>query len=113
MVVYENESVLVIDKPCGVPSQMGTGLGVHKNPSVDVLAKAYLGGEESEVTPYLVHRLDRATSGLMCLAKSKDMARYLSTQMQEQQVTKEYTALLADFLKESTVYNFPTRGCIR
>lgn len=42
MLVYENDDVLVIEKPCGVPSQMGSGLDPHSQASVDVLSKAYL-----------------------------------------------------------------------
>ena len=42
MLVFENENVLVINKPCGVPSQMGSGLDPKRTASVDLLAKAYL-----------------------------------------------------------------------
>ena len=42
MLEFENENVLVINKPCGVPSQMGSGLDPKRTASVDLLAKAYL-----------------------------------------------------------------------
>ena len=56
MLVYENDYVMVIDKSCGTPSQMGTGLDPKRTASVDILAKAYL--EPSGKLPYLIHRLD-------------------------------------------------------
>ena len=69
MLVFENDEVMVIDKHCGVPSQMGTGLDTSKQASVDVLSKAYLEGKDED--SFLVHRLDKSTSGLMCLAKTR------------------------------------------
>ena len=42
MIVFENANVMVIDKPCGVPSQMGSGLDPWKTQSVDILANKYL-----------------------------------------------------------------------
>lgn len=82
MLVYENDEVMVIDKPCGVPSQMGTGLDVNNGgASVDVISKAYLQQQDVSKESFLVHRLDRATSGLMCLAKSREMAKILSAEM--------------------------------
>jgi len=53
---------------------------------------------------YLVHRLDKATSGLMCLAKNKEMAKRLATEMSERTITKQYTALLSDY---SAFFPFP------
>ena len=76
LIVFENEHVLVLDKPSGMPCQLGTGIDPKKTPSVIMLVHAYLkeqGNDESE-RGYLVHRLDQVTSGLMCVAKSKKMA---------------------------------------
>ena len=63
MLEFENENVLVINKPCGVPSQMGSGLDPQRTASVDLLAKAYLeisaaNATDSSFDSYLVHRLD-------------------------------------------------------
>jgi len=108
MVLFENDEVLVINKPCGVPSQQGTALDPQKTASVDVLGKAYAERHGKEV--YLVHRLDRSASGLMCLAKSREMARVLSAEMSAQRLTKEYTALLSNY---STFFPCPPKGVIR
>jgi len=49
-----------------------------KTPSLDILVRAYMlkenGGEVRNKEGYLVHRLDKYTSGLMCVAKTKEMA---------------------------------------
>lgn len=108
MLVYENANVMVIDKPCGVPSQQGTGLDPNSSTSVDILAANYLGGADDAA--FLVHRLDKATSGLMCIAKSRAMARHLSEELSQHRVTKQYTALLSNF---SGFFPFPQQGVIR
>jgi 23S rRNA-/tRNA-specific pseudouridylate synthase len=59
---------------------MGSGLDPHT--SVDKMLSIYLYNEEEG---YLVHRLDRKTSGLMVLAKTKEMAKYLGQVFMERQ----------------------------
>lgn len=80
MIVYENQHVIVINKDNGVPSQMGTGLSLDNRGevAVDKMLEAYLRVKGEEGSGMLVHRLDRKTSGLMVLAKTKDMAGWLS-----------------------------------
>ena len=109
MILFENEHVMIIDKPTGVPCQQGTGLNVHGNPSIDVLANAYLSNSEG-AEGFLVHRLDMAASGLMCLAKTHRMAKYLSELMRERLIIKTYTALVCS--KFDTVI-YPESGMIK
>ena len=108
MIVFENDDVVVINKPCGVPSQMGSQIDPNKTPSIDWLAKAYLSNNDQD--PYLVHRLDKSTSGLMCLAKNRDMARLLSAEMMQRNIQKEYMAIVCNFSK---FFPFPSQGVIR
>lgn len=79
-----------------------------------MLAQAYYRTTTTDVAsdcrPYLIHRLDMATSGLMCLAKNRQMARILSSWMSERKVDKEYLALLCNY---SPVFPFPAKGVIR
>ena len=90
MVVYENEHILVINKENGVPSQKGTGLSLKNKSevSIDTMLSAFC--EEGK----LIHRLDRKTSGLMVLAKHKDMAAWLGLMFKERQIYKAYYVLL-------------------
>ena len=78
-----------------------------------MLAGAYLQSgseEEPPLKPYLVHRLDKQTSGLMCLAKTREMAKFLSQAMTEHKVEKEYLALICNFTEH---FPFPRCGVIR
>jgi 23S rRNA pseudouridine955/2504/2580 synthase len=96
MMVFENEHLIVINKDHGVPSQMGTGLSPSADISVDRLLNAYLKTKGLPAEGKLVHRIDRKTSGLLALAKSKDMAAWLGHLFKERNdcLYKAYYALL-------------------
>lgn len=95
-VLYEDDQLLVINKPAGVLAQPDhTG-------DIDVLTlgKRHLGDETAE-EPFLglVHRLDRPTSGLMVLARTSAAARSLSRQFRERTVQKQYLAVVDGSLR--------------
>ena len=77
MITYENEFIIVLDKPNGVPCQQGTGLNIQTSPSIDLMANAYL-RKTADTDGFLVHRLDMSASGLMVIAKTHGMAQHLS-----------------------------------
>ncbi len=85
MVLYEGSDFFVLDKPAGLAVQGGTGQKVSLDHWLPVL-----GGSE---TPRLVHRLDRPTSGLLLIAKTRVAARRLTAYFAQQLVTKLYFAL--------------------
>ena len=86
--LYEDEYLLVVNKPAGMLSVPGkTG----QSSVVDIIAERY-----PEATgPLVVHRLDMATSGLLLIAKTKEMHADLQEQFEKQQVKKRYIALLS------------------
>jgi 23S rRNA pseudouridine1911/1915/1917 synthase len=88
---YEDEQLLVVDKPAGVvvhPSAgHGTGTLVH-----GVLELGAAGGEEER--PGIVHRLDRDTSGLLVVARSEDAHKRLKRLVQRRELEREYLALV-------------------
>ena len=89
-IVYEDDHLLIIDKPAGVLSQEDhTG-----DADVLSLCKQYL-SRSSNKTPYLglVHRLDRPVSGLMLLAKNRGSADNLSQQIRDRTLQKTYWAV--------------------
>ena len=92
-VPYEDEHLLVVDKPAGLvvhPAPGHTqGTLVH-----GLLAYDVEGGEEPE-RPGIVHRLDRDTSGLLVVARSPEAHRRLQEMVQARAVTREYLALVA------------------
>jgi len=91
-VAYEDEHLLVVDKPAGVvvhPSAgHASGTLVH-----GLLAEAIEGGEEPD-RPGIVHRLDRDTSGLLVVARSDDAHRRLQELIRRRKVVREYLALV-------------------
>lgn len=101
-IIFEDEQLLIIDKPEGMLSQEDhTG-------DVDVLSlcKQYLSRSGSS-NPYLglVHRLDRPVSGLMLLAKTHSAAQHLSQQIQDRTMQKTYWAVVSG--------NPPKNGVLR
>jgi len=91
-VPYEDEHLLVVDKPAGLVVHPAPGHAqgtlVHGLLGYDVE-----GGDEPE-RPGIVHRLDRDTSGLMVVARSPEAHRRLQELVQQREVTREYLALV-------------------
>jgi 23S rRNA pseudouridine1911/1915/1917 synthase len=90
-VAYEDDELLVVDKPAGVvvhPSPgHATGTLVH-----GVLAHGAAGGDEER--PGIVHRLDRDTSGLLVVARSEGAYRRLQQLVRRHGLERTYTALV-------------------
>ncbi len=92
-VVYEDDDVLVINKPVGLVVHPAPGhhSGTLVNAILHHVPGIATGGAER---PGLVHRLDRDTSGLMVIAKSDRGYQALVKQWDERAVLKEYQALV-------------------
>jgi len=86
--VYEDENLLVINKPSGLAVHGGSGLSFGLIESLRQLRPADRFLE-------LVHRLDRDTSGLIMVARRPAMLRELHRQLREDKVDKRYLALVA------------------
>jgi 23S rRNA pseudouridine1911/1915/1917 synthase len=90
-VAYEDEHLLVVDKPADVvvhPSAgHASGTLVH-----GVLARGAAGGDEER--PGIVHRLDRDTSGLLVVARSEEAHKRLKRLVQLRELERTYTALV-------------------
>ncbi len=86
-IVFEDEHIVVVDKPSGVLSVPG----IMGSTSVQQwLREEYLRSNEL----FVVHRLDMATSGLLVAAKSMEIYKELQRQFAAREVMKQYTALL-------------------
>ncbi len=86
-IVFEDASLFVVNKPSGVLSQPGKTV----DGSIATLAREVF---PQATGPMLVHRLDMDTSGLLLLAKTKDIHRALQMQFEKRQVYKRYVALV-------------------
>jgi 23S rRNA pseudouridine1911/1915/1917 synthase len=91
--VYEDEHLLVVDKPAGISVHPGAGRasGTLANALVAYGAR---GGEAPE-RPGIVHRLDRDTSGLMVVARSEAAFLGLRRLVRRHEIEREYLALVA------------------
>jgi RluA family pseudouridine synthase len=93
--IYEDEQLLVCDKPVNLVVHGGTGHTRHDT-LIDLAASHCLqtaGRHKETVHPELVHRLDRDTSGVILLAKDKRLLRSLHENLRSRDLKKEYVAL--------------------
>ena len=95
VIVYENNDFIIINKPSGLPVQPGTKI---KNDLISIL-KSHDNYEDS----YLVHRLDKGTSGLMIIGKSYKSASDLGKLFINKMVFKSYYALLDGIMSDKSI----------
>lgn len=102
-VVYEDEYIVVVNKPAGMLSVPGK----TNAPSVySIMREKY----PDSLSPLIVHRLDMATSGLLMIAKTKDCHKLLQEAFRRHEVRKRYVAWLNGVLppdKEEGVIDLP------
>jgi 23S rRNA pseudouridine1911/1915/1917 synthase len=91
-VAFEDEHLLVVDKPAGVVVHPSAG---HARGTLvhGLLGRAIAGGEERQ-RPGIVHRLDRDTSGLLVVARSDEAHRRLQELVRRRELVREYLALV-------------------
>ena len=89
-VAYEDEDLLVIDKPAGVVVHPGHGR--QTGTLAQALAGLAAGGEPERAG--IVHRLDKGTSGLLVVARTEQAFDSLQRQIKARQVRREYLALV-------------------
>jgi 23S rRNA pseudouridine1911/1915/1917 synthase len=91
-VVYEDEHLLVVDKPAGVVVHPAPG---HETGTLaQALARRGAAGGGEPWRPGIVHRLDRDTSGLLVVAKSDAVHRALQELIRRREMRREYLALV-------------------
>ena len=94
-VVFEDESILILNKPAGVAVHAGSNVAVG---IIEILREARKDLSFIE----LVHRLDKPTSGCLLLAKSMLVLRALNDAIASGEVKKQYLALLAGEMQKKT-----------
>ncbi len=88
-VIYRDDHIIALNKPVGLPVQGGSGQTRH----VDGLSEALRFGFEDK--PRLVHRLDKDTSGVLLLARTRESAKSLTAAFRHRNTRKIYWALVA------------------
>ena len=112
-ILYDDESLVVIDKPAGMVVHPAAG---HRHGTMVHALLHHVGGLSGiggRERPGIVHRLDRGTSGVMIIAKTDAAHRALTQQFHDRQVEKEYLALVwgkvsADLAIEKPIGRHPT-----
>ncbi len=105
-IVYEDDSLLVINKPAGLVVHPAPG---HWNDTLVNALELRGGGLSPGVPgrPGVVHRLDKDTSGLLLIAKSEGSHRALAEAIARREVARQYAALVWGHLGESREIDVP------
>ena len=108
-IVYEDEDVLVINKPKGLVVHPAAG---HQDDTlVNGLLYAMgdqLSGINGELRPGIVHRIDKDTSGLLAIAKNDFAHRILASQLKDHTMARTYEAIVCgSFREDSGTVNAP------
>lgn len=101
-VVYEDEDIIVVNKPKGLVVHPGNGNqdGTLVN-AIMAICKDSLSGIGGEIRPGIVHRLDKDTSGILIIAKNDKAHINLSEQIKNREVDKRYIALVRGNIEEN------------
>lgn len=102
-IVYEDDDVLVINKQPNLV--VHPGVGNYTGTLLNALAFYFQdkkGKDGQPITPYLVHRIDKNTSGLLLIAKNEEAQVYLAKQFFEHSIERKYNALVwGDFAEDT------------
>ncbi|MBU6343394.1 MAG: pseudouridylate synthase [Bacteroidetes bacterium] len=99
-ILFEDSFYVAINKPPGIL--------VHKTGmSQDTVFVLQLLRDQLKQRIYPVHRLDRATSGVLIFGKNQEAARFLGMRFQEKQVEKKYRAVVRGYVPEHETIDYP------
>jgi 23S rRNA pseudouridine955/2504/2580 synthase len=88
MLLHEDAKVIVLNKPPGIAVQGGSGINRH----IDDMLEAWTSPKGEK--PRLVHRLDRDTSGVLVIARTRGAAQKLTAAFRERDTKKTYWAMV-------------------
>jgi 23S rRNA pseudouridine1911/1915/1917 synthase len=98
-IVYEDDDVLVVNKPAGMVVHPASG-HFHGTLVNGLMYHTQLAKSENVYRPGIVHRIDKDTSGLLMVAKSELALKSLSEQLKEKQNLRRYEALVSGLISE-------------
>lgn len=102
--LYRDDHLIAVDKPPGLAVHRSRLIGSDEDYLIDRL-RAQVGGEL-----YLAHRLDRATSGVLLVARSAEVAAELGRQLMARSVAKAYLAVVRGWPAEEGEIDHPLTG---
>jgi 23S rRNA pseudouridine955/2504/2580 synthase len=100
-ILYEDDTVIAINKPANIASQGGTSQSIS---IIDALRPL-----RPKDTLYLVHRLDKCTSGCLLIAKGRTSLHFLQSQFEERTIQKTYLTLVHGKMTEDQMVALPLK----
>lgn len=101
-IVYEDKDILIINKPQGMVVHPSFGHFEHTLVNAILAHCNDLSGIGGVLRPGIVHRIDKDTSGLICIAKNDAAHNYLSEQLKSHTMKREYIALVRGIIYEDS-----------
>jgi 23S rRNA pseudouridine1911/1915/1917 synthase len=103
-VVYEDEDIIVIDKPKGLVVHPAKSHQSHTLVHGLLHQVAHLSGINGIIRPGIVHRIDKDTTGLLVVAKNDESHQFLANQLKNHEIKRTYLALVHGVVKENQGY---------
>ena len=101
-IIYEDKDILIINKPQGMVVHPANGHYEHTLVNAILHHCDDLSGINGEMRPGIVHRIDKDTSGLICVAKNDNAHICLSEQLKDHTMSRTYIALVKGVIKENS-----------
>ena len=100
-IVYEDDDVIVINKPKGLVVHPGAGNEEHTLANALKFHSENLSSLNGEFRPGIVHRIDKDTAGLLIVAKNDAAHAYLSSQLMDHTLGRKYYVLVLGVISEN------------
>jgi 23S rRNA pseudouridine1911/1915/1917 synthase len=97
-ILYEDDSVVVINKPAGL---LTIATETERTRTAYAVLRAYLNGKKPPERLFIVHRLDREVSGLLVFAKTMDSKERLQRQFKDHSAGRRYLAVVEGRIREN------------
>ena len=101
-IVYEDDDILIINKPQGMVVHPSNGHYEHTLVNAILYHCHDLSGINGVTRPGIVHRIDKDTSGLICVAKNDAAHHALAEQLKDHSMARTYTALVRGVIPENS-----------
>lgn len=100
-IVYEDDDILIINKPQGMVVHPANGHYSGTLVNALMFQEDSLSSINGVIRPGIVHRIDKDTSGLICVAKNDNAHHFLAEQLKDHTMAREYVALVRGVIKEN------------
>ena len=101
-VVYEDDDIMIINKVQGMVVHPANGHYSGTLVNALMFQADSLSSINGVVRPGIVHRIDKDTSGLICIAKNDNSHHFLADQLKDHTMSREYIALVRGVIKENS-----------